>query len=128
MGRSSRAAVPVIWSLLVLTAISLGVAGGLIGASIRDLPTLDALEEYQPSLVTTLYSDHDEPFATFFEQKRTWVPLNKIPRHLINGIIAVEDAQFYRHRGINFRGIARALLANIRALRPAEGGALSPSS
>lgn len=122
MGRSSRAAVPVIWSLLVLMAISLGVAGGLVGAYIRDLPTLDALEEYQPSLVTTLYSDHDEPFATFFEQKRIWVPLDKIPRHLINGMIAVEDAQFYRHRGINFRGIARALLANIRALRPAEGG------
>ena len=122
MGRSPRPAVTVIWSLLVLMAISLGVAGGLFAAYLRDLPTLDALEEYQPSLVTTLYSDQDEPFATFYEQKRMWVPLDKMPRHLINGIIAVEDAQFYRHRGINFRGIARALLANIRALRPVEGG------
>lgn len=120
--RSTRAVVPAIWSLLALLAISLGVAGGLLAAYLRDLPTLDALEEYRPSLVTTLYSDHGEPFATFFEQKRIWVPLDRIPRHLINGIIAVEDAQFYQHRGINFRGIARALLANIRALRPAEGG------
>jgi penicillin-binding protein 1A len=122
MRRSFRSAVPVIWWLLVLTAMSLGVAGGLFGAYRRDLPTLDALEEYQPSLVSTLYSDQGEPFATFFEQKRIWVPLSKIPRHLINGIIAVEDAQFYRHHGINFRGIARALLVNIRALRPVEGG------
>jgi penicillin-binding protein 1A len=122
MGRSPRPAVTVIWFSLVLMAISLGVAGGLFAAYLRDLPTLDALEEYQPSLVTTLYSDQDEPFATFYEQKRMWVPLDKMSRHLINGIIAVEDAQFYQHRGINFRGIARALLANIRALRPVEGG------
>lgn len=119
MPREFRAA---IWSFLLLMAISLGIAGGLFATYLRDLPTLDALEEYQPSLVTTLYSDHDEPFATFFEQKRFWIPLDKIPRHLINAIIAVEDAQFYQHRGINFRGIARALLTNLRAMRPVEGG------
>src|SRR5574337_982539 len=122
MRRPSRATVAVIWSFLLLMASSLGALGGLFVTYLRDLPTLDALEEYQPSLVTTLYSDHDEPFAAFFEQKRFWVPLDKIPRHLINGIIAVEDAQFYQHRGINFRGIARALLVNFRALRPVEGG------
>ncbi len=120
--QSLRRAAPLIWSLLVGMAISLGVAGGLFAVYVRSLPTLDALEEYRPSLVTTLYSDQGEPFATFFEQKRVWVPLSNTPKHLINAIIAVEDAQFYRHRGINFRGIARALLANIRALRPAEGG------
>lgn len=119
MPRAFRAAS---WSFLLLMAISLGIAGGLFVTYLRDLPTLDALEEYRPSLVTTLYSDHDEPFATFFEQKRFWIPLDKIPRHLINAIIAVEDAQFYQHRGINFRGIARALLTNLRAMRPVEGG------
>ncbi|PWB43538.1 MAG: penicillin-binding protein 1A [Candidatus Methylomirabilota bacterium] len=103
-------------------AVASGVLGGLLVTYLRDLPTLDALEEYQPSLVTTLYSDHDEPFATLYEQKRFWTPLDKIPRHLINALIAVEDAQFYQHRGINFRGIARAVLVNLRALRPAEGG------
>ena len=121
MRRPSRATA-VIWSFLLLLAVSLGALGGLLVAYLRDLPTLDALEEYQPSLVTTLYSDHDEPFAAFFEQKRFWIPLNKIPHHLINGVIAVEDAQFYQHRGINFRGIARALLVNLRARRPVEGG------
>lgn len=122
MLRSYRTATLVIWSLLVLMAISLGVTGGLLAAYLRGLPTLDALEEYRPSLVSTLYSDRDEPFATLFEQKRIWMPLTRIPKHLINAIIAVEDAQFYRHRGINFRGIVRALLANVRALRPVEGG------
>jgi len=120
--RRSRTTITVIRSFLLLMAVSSGVLGGLFVTYLQDLPTLDALEEYQPSLVTTLYSDHDEPFATLFEQKRFWIPLDKIPRHLINGVIAVEDAQFYQHRGINFRGIARAALVNLRALRPAEGG------
>lgn len=122
MRKPYHAATLVLWSLLVAMAILLGVTGGLFAAYLRSLPTLDALEEYRPSLVSTLYSDQGEPFATFYEQKRIWVPFNKISKHLINAIIAVEDAQFYRHRGINFRGIARALLANVRALRPVEGG------
>ncbi len=122
MRRPPRVIVALLWSFLLLMAISLGVVGGLLVTYLQDLPTLDALEEYQPSLVTTLYSDHNEPFATFFEQKRLWVPLNKISRHLINGIIAVEDAQFYEHHGINFRGLARAILVNLRAMRPVEGG------
>ena len=57
MTRLTRSAVPLIWSFLLLMAISLGIAGGLFAAYLRELPTLDALEEYQPSLVTTLYSD-----------------------------------------------------------------------
>jgi penicillin-binding protein 1A len=122
MRRLPRATVAVIWTFLLLMAITSGVVGGLFITYLRNLPTLDALEEYQPSLVTTLYSDHDEPFAALFEQKRFWIPLDRIPRDLINGVIAVEDAQFYQHRGINFRGIARALLVNLRAMRPAEGG------
>jgi penicillin-binding protein 1A len=112
----------VVWFFLLLMAVSSGIVGGLFAAYARGLPTLNALEEYRPSLVSTLYTDRDEPFATFFEQKRFWVSLDRMPQHLINAIVAVEDAQFYMHRGINFRGIARALLANLRALRPVEGG------
>lgn len=109
-------------SLLVAVAISTGAAGGLVGAYLKDLPPLDLLEEYQPSLATTFYSDQDEPFAALFLEKRIYVPLQKIPRHLIEALIAVEDAQFYQHRGINWRGIARAMLRNLRCLCLAEGG------
>lgn len=109
-------------SFLVTVAISIGATGGLIGAYLKDLPPLDLLEEYQPSLATTFYSDQDEPFAALFLEKRIYVPLQKIPRHLIEALIAVEDAQFYQHRGINWRGIGRAMLRNLRCLCLAEGG------
>ncbi|HEV8663412.1 MAG TPA: PBP1A family penicillin-binding protein, partial [Candidatus Methylomirabilis sp.] len=111
-----------LWTLPPLVAIGMGAAGGVFAAYIRDLPTLDALEQYSPSLVTTLYSDEDEPFAAFFEQRRILISLDKIPRYLIEAVLATEDTRFYSHRGIDPRGIARALLTNLRTLRLAEGG------
>ncbi len=111
-----------LWILPALVAMGMGAAGGVFAAYVQDLPTLDALEQYSPSLVTTLYSDEDEPFAAFFEQRRILVSLNKIPPYLIEALLATEDTRFYSHRGIDPRGIARALLTNLRTLRRAEGG------
>lgn len=111
-----------LWILPALVAMGMGAAGGVFAAYVQDLPTLDALEQYSPSLVTTLYSDEDEPFAAFFEQRRILVSLNKIPPYLIEALLATEDTRFYSHRGIDPRGITRALLTNLRTLRRAEGG------
>ncbi len=111
-----------LWILPPLVAMGMGAAGGVFAAYVQDLPTLDALEQYSPSLVTTLYSDEDEPFAAFFEQRRILVSLDRIPRYLIEALLATEDTRFYSHRGIDPRGIARAFLTNLRTLRLAEGG------
>ncbi len=75
--------------------IGLGGAAGLAIGLVRDLPSLEGLEDYQPSIATTLYSDSDEPFHSFYEQRRTLVPLAKIPVQLKQAILAVEDAHFY---------------------------------
>ncbi len=112
----------ILWSLVFFLTILFGATGGLFTAYLKDLPSLDPLEEYQPSLTTTLYADDDESFASLFEQKRSLVPLQKIPGHLIHAIIAVEDARFYHHRGIDPRGIVRAIVNNLRARRALEGG------
>lgn len=107
---------------LVLAAALLGAAGGLVGAYLKDLPALDTLEEYRPSLVTTLYDDEDRPFASLFEQRRVLVPLAQVPPHLKQAILAVEDASFYQHGGVRPRAILRALWANLRAGHTVEGG------
>jgi len=110
------------WALVILLTLGIGVSGGFFFAYMRDLPNLTSLEDYRTNLITTVYSDRDEAFASFYEEKRIPMPLEKIPRDLINGIVAVEDAQFYKHHGINFRGIGRAFLANLRAGGVVEGG------
>ncbi len=111
-----------LWGLLIFLAIGLGAAAGVLAAFLRDLPSLDGLEEYQPSIVTTLYSDQDEPFASFYEQRRTLLPFAKIPTQLKQAVLAVEDSKFYEHHGVSLRAIARATITNFLTRRKAQGG------
>ena len=55
-------------------------------------------------------------------EKRYWVTLDRIPAFLQKGVVAVEDARFYEHGGIDVRGIARALVKDVVKGRMAEGG------
>ncbi|MFQ5802522.1 MAG: penicillin-binding protein 1A [Candidatus Methylomirabilales bacterium] len=111
-----------IWAPLLFCVVGTGVLGGVVAAYVRDLPPLDILEEYQPSLITTLYDDQGKPFASFYEQRRILVPLDKIPRFLRDAVIAVEDSRFYQHYGLDPVGITRALWSNLNCLCLAEGG------
>jgi len=111
-----------LWGLLVVLVIGVGAGAGVLVGLLRDLPSLDGLEEYQPSITTTLYTDKDEPFASFYEQRRSLLPLAKIPVHLKQAVLAVEDARFYEHRGLSPRAITRATLTNLLSRRRSQGG------
>ena len=87
-----------------------------------DLPPAKALEEYTPSVGSRVYADDDEFLTEFQAEKRIFVPLQQIPPALRNAIIAVEDARFYSHFGVDVRGILRAAYANFRHGRVVEGG------
>jgi len=111
-----------LWGVLILLVIGLGAAAGVAAAFLRDLPSLDGLEEYQPSIATTLYSHQDEPFASFYEQRRTLLSLAKIPVQLKQAVLAVEDSRFYEHHGVSLRAVARAVITNLLARRKSQGG------
>jgi len=110
------------WSVLILLVAGLGAAAGIFVGFLRDLPSLDALEDYQPSVATTLYTDQDEPFASFYEQRRILLPLAKIPLPLRQAVLATEDSRFYEHHGLSPRAIARAMLMNVLSRRKSQGG------
>ena len=110
------------WGLLILLVMASGAAAGVFFAFLRDLPSLDGLEDYQPSIVTTLYTDQDEPFASFYEQRRIPLPLAKIPPQFKQAVLAVEDSRFYEHRGLSPRAIARAMIMNLLTRRKSQGG------
>ncbi len=68
-------------------------------------------------------SDRHERFAgRLLPETRYWVTLDRIPRFLQNAVVAIEDARFYEHGGIDLRGIARALVKDVVKGRLAEGG------
>jgi len=86
------------------------------------LPDVRKLKSFEPSTVTLMYSDQDELIAELYLEKRILVPLNKIPVQLKQAALAVEDANFYSHMGIDPRAIFRAFLTNMRAGHVVEGG------
>src|SRR3989304_2477377 len=79
-----------IGAVLTVSVVGTGVLGGVVAAYVRDLPPLDILEDYEPSLITTLYDDQGRPFAPFYEHRRILVPLADIPQIRKNALPAVE--------------------------------------
>jgi penicillin-binding protein 1A len=106
--------------LLVLATAGLAAAAYLYWPT--DLPSVKALEEYVPSLGTRVYADDDELLTEFQAERRIFVPLREMPRHLRNAVIAIEDHRFYSHFGVDVPGIVRAAYANFRHGRIVQGG------
>ncbi|MDO8426106.1 MAG: PBP1A family penicillin-binding protein [Deltaproteobacteria bacterium] len=88
----------------------------------RGLPSLDALEDYRPSLITSVYSHDGRIIGEFYIEKRVVVPLSNMPPHLIKAFLAAEDTKFFEHEGINYTSIGRALFKNIIAGKVVQGG------
>lgn len=107
---------------LALTAVLIGSSIGFVLYSAWDLPEVQSLEHFKPSITTRVYSGSNELLAEFFVENRTPVQLADIPDALIKALIATEDTRFYSHRGLDYRGIARAAVRNVRAGKVVEGG------
>ena len=98
----------------------LGIGGTAWYLSI-DLPDVEKLHSHQPSLVTRVYADDGTTIGQFFVERRILTPLEEIPRELRQAVIAVEDARFMEHGGLDVFGIVRAFLTNLEALQIRQG-------
>ena len=87
----------------------------------QNLPSLDQLENYDPDLITRIYSADDEVLAELFFEKRIFVTLDQIPNNMKNAVIASEDRRFYSHWGIDSKSILRAIVVNIINLGYEQG-------
>ena len=88
----------------------------------RNLPQISSLQDYQPSIVTTVYADDNIPIAEYYLERRIVLPLEEIPQTLIHAFVAAEDSRFFEHEGIDLIGILRALWKNIKAGGIVQGG------
>ena len=86
-----------------------------------DLPSLEQLENYDPDLVTSIYSKDGKILDELFLEKRVFVELNQIPIHMRNAVIASEDRRFWEHWGLSLRSVARAILVNVLSLSYRQG-------
>ncbi|MCB9479910.1 MAG: transglycosylase domain-containing protein [Deltaproteobacteria bacterium] len=81
-----------------------------------DLPKVEGIGDYRPNLVTHVYDRHGTQIGEFkFEnQTRYLTPIDEIPRLMIDAFVAVEDEHFFEHGGLDYAGIARAFVANLK--------------
>ena len=107
-------------SLGIVLCLTLFVLSYLFYLS-RDLPSLEQLENYDPDLVTSIYSKDGKILDELFLEKRVFVELNQIPIHMRNAVIASEDRRFREHWGLSLRSVARAIFVNVLSLSYRQG-------
>ncbi len=103
-------------ALLAGLAVSgLLVLGLVVALAFPNLPSLQALTEYQPKVPLRIYTAEGILIGEFGEERRAVVSIAEVPAQLKNAIIAAEDERFYQHAGIDYVGVLRAAYANLVA-------------
>ncbi len=115
---------------VILRLLTVGLALALAGVAVvvgifvyygRDLPSFEALADYRPPEVTRVVDRQGAPVAEYYRERRTVVPRERIPTLLKQAVVAAEDGSFYSHKGLDYVGIARAVLKDLSHLRMAQG-------
>ncbi len=97
-------------SLLMLAAVALAVA-------YPNLPQISGLTDYRPKLPMRIYSADDVLLGEFGEERRSFAPIGQIPKVMQHAVLAIEDARFYEHSGVDYKGVLRAGLAHLSEAR-----------
>ncbi|HEY2383716.1 MAG TPA: PBP1A family penicillin-binding protein [Terriglobia bacterium] len=111
-----------VFVFLLCLSIAVGATAGVLFVYNSDLPQINSLEDYHPSLVTDVYSDDGQVIGSFALERRIVVTYDQIPQLVKDAIVSVEDQNFYPHWGIDIYGVARAALKDLMAGRVVEGG------
>lgn len=105
---------------LALLVVALLTGGYFYVAS--SLPKVDTLADYRPPIVTRILSDNGSVIAELYDERRIVVPVTRMPLRLIEAFVAAEDANFFKHRGIDLASIVRAAGKNLMAGGVVQGG------
>lgn len=117
------------WCKRAITSLLVLLALGSVGFffAVRhyeaDLPSTAEIKEgrYHPPQVTRVLARDGTVLSELFTERRTVVPIESLPSHVKLAILAAEDAHFYEHEGLNYLGMLRAMLINLRSGRTRQG-------
>jgi penicillin-binding protein 1A len=113
----------VFWASFMLLAVGCAVAGGLVGLVFGyavDLPRVEELQENQPNLVSYVYSADGRVVGQFASEKRMTVSYDQVPERMKQAVLAAEDANFFKHPGIDFRRLVVTAFRDV-VYREAKG-------
>lgn len=107
--------------LAALGALGAAFAFALVVYISFDLPDIKSLDDYKPSVPSRILSSDNEVLLESGKENRDVVPIEDVPKKVISAFIAAEDDNFYDHSGIDYKGILRATLINIKAGKVVQG-------
>ena len=119
------------WMFAVGTVVFLvGIAGaaGLLWHFSKDLPDYSQLQDYEPPVMTRVHATDGSLVAEYAKERRLYLPIQAVPKLVINAFLAAEDKNFYDHGGLDFHGIARAGMLYLQNSAPTAGRRAPPPS
>lgn len=107
--------------------VGLGVLGGVIGAAViitfsLSLPKITSLNDYRPPIPSKILAKDGTVLAQIGLEDREVAEIDEIPQRIIGAFLSAEDDKFYEHQGVDYLGVMRAMMANIKAGRVVQGG------
>ncbi len=114
--------VAILLGLIVLILV-VTIGGTVIYYALTiDLPGIDTLKDYRPSIASSVYDDNNELIDEFFLEDRKVVKIAEVPKAVQYAFVAAEDSRFYQHQGFDIQSILRALFKNFEAGHIVQGG------
>ncbi len=93
-------------------ALALGI-GLALAVAYPNLPDISELADYRPKLPLRVYSAEGILLGEFGEERRSLTPIKEIPQVMKDAVLAIEDSRFYQHGGVDYKGMVRAMVANL---------------
>ncbi len=100
----------------VVFLVGVAAAAGLIWHFSKDLPDYSQLQDYEPPVMTRVHASDGALLGEYSKERRLYLPIQAVPKLVINAFLAAEDKNFYEHGGIDFTGMARAALVYVQNL------------
>ena len=92
----------------ILFVVGVAAVAGLLWHFSKDLPDYSQLQDYEPPVMTRVHAADGSLVAEYARERRLYIPIQAVPKRVINAFMAAEDKNFYEHGGLDFTGIARA--------------------
>ena len=108
----------------IIFLVAVTAVAGLLWHFSQELPDYSQLQDYEPAVMTRVHAADGQLLAEYARERRLYLPIQAVPRLVINAFIAAEDKNFYEHGGLDFSGMARAGLSyaqNYGSGRRAQG-------
>jgi len=107
-------------AMMALGATSVALLFWIYGSD-PNLPRIGSLNDYDPLEVSQVQAEDGSVIGEVFEERRTFVPFEEIPDLVVKAFISAEDANFFEHKGIDYFGMFRAVLINLRSGKKKQG-------